>query len=195
MSDARLFVISGPSGAGKSTLIAAAENDPRVHLAVSATTRARRPGEIEGVHYHFVDRKSFEAMREAGELLEWATVHGEFYGTPKSELTRTRARIVLLDIDVQGFQSIRALRIPVTGVFVTAPSIEDLELRLRRRGTESEEAILRRLQTARRELESVGIYDHVLVNRDLKEAKHEFLSLLGLLPRGGEPAQSQRGIP
>lgn len=193
MSDPRFFVISGPSGVGKSTLIAAAKRDPRVHLAVSATTRTPRPGEVDGVHYHFVTQEMFDRMRDSNEFLEWARVHDQCYGTPRSELSRTGAEVVLLDIDIQGFQSMRDLRIPVIGVFISPPNLQELEKRLRNRKTENEASIARRLKAAAAEIAAADRYDHVLINRNLKEAESEFLQLLGLSP-GNVPSTQRKGV-
>lgn len=184
MSDARAVVISGPSGVGKSTLIDALLRKPGVRLAVSATTREPRDGEVDGVDYHFVPREEFEAMRDNGELLEWADVHGRLYGTPKSEFARVDADVVILDIDVQGWRSVKALGIEALGVFIAPPSLEELERRLRERGSETEQSLEIRLKGAARELASQDEYDHVVVNDDVEQASKELCGLVCRTPQG-----------
>lgn len=169
----RIVVISGPSGAGKSSVIRRLlERDPRYWLSVSLTTRARRPGELDGRDYHFVDRATFERLREQGKLLEWAEVHGELYGTPREPLERAVAegRIALLDIDVQGAEQIRRSGIEADYVFIAPPSLEELERRLRARGTENAASLARRLAHAREEMAAQDRYDVVIINDDLDRA-------------------------
>ncbi|RME76889.1 MAG: guanylate kinase [Planctomycetota bacterium] len=169
----RIVVISGPSGAGKSSVIRRLlERDPRYWLSVSLTTRARRPGELDGRDYHFVDRATFERLREQGKLLEWAEVHGELYGTPREPLERAVAegRIALLDIDVQGAEQIRHSGIEADYVFIAPPSLEELERRLRARGTENAASLARRLAHAREEMAAQDRYDVVIINDDLDRA-------------------------
>jgi guanylate kinase len=172
-------VISGPSGVGKSTLIARITKGERRRLAVSVTTRAPRPGEVEGVHYRFLRRDEFEAMRDGGLLLEWAEVHDHVYGTPASEVVPWLADgwTVVLDVDAQGFRAIRK-KIAVVGVFVAPPSIEHLDARLRGRATECDERVAKRLEAAHRELEARGEYDHVVVNDDVDRAAREIEAIL-----------------
>ncbi|HXG10897.1 MAG TPA: guanylate kinase [Gemmataceae bacterium] len=166
-----LIILSGPSGSGKSTVLRRLlePGDLPVRLSVSATTRPPRPGERDGVDYHFWTRERFEQEIREGAFLEWAQVHGNYYGTLRREVEPYRARGtgVLLDIDVQGAAQVRSRCPDSYGIFLQAPSLEVLEQRLRARGTESEEAIQRRLATARRELEHVGAYQQVVVNDDL----------------------------
>jgi guanylate kinase len=164
------IVLSAPSGTGKTTLAHhLVEQDPRFCFSVSATTREPRPGEENGVDYHFLGRPEFEAMVERGELAEWAEVHGELYGTPRKELTESadRGRHVVLDIDVQGARQIRMASPEAILVFVLPPSVEDMLDRLQGRGTEGHAKVGRRLVSALAELESVEQFDYVVVNDDL----------------------------
>lgn len=169
-----LLVVSSPSGAGKTTLCRrlCAEFET-TSFSVSYTTRQARPGERDGVDYHFVDRDRFARMVAAGELAEWAEVHGHQYGTGMASVGEALAgtRDVVFDIDYQGGRQIRA-RFPdhAVMVFVLPPSMAELERRLRRRATESAEAIQRRLLQARLELNHYGEYDYLIVNDDLERA-------------------------
>ena len=186
MSSHRLFVISGPSGVGKSTLIEAALKDPGFRLAVSSTTRKPRPGEIHGIHYNFTNRETFRLMIRDGLLLEWAEVHGQYYGTPLDQVSGKPHGGVLLDIDVQGFRNVKKLGIPFTSVFIAPPSLEHLRERLIARKTENEEALKQRLAAAEREMAAMDEYDHVLVNDDLRACQAEFLGILGVAPSGAD---------
>jgi guanylate kinase len=177
-----LIIVSGPSGSGKSSVIAGALADPPVDLrmSVSATTRGRRPNEQDGVHYHFWTRTRFEEAVAAGEFLEWAEVYGNCYGTLRSEVEPFRARgvCVLLDVDTQGARRVWQLCPEAVGVFINTASLEELERRLRARGTETEEAIARRLAGARRELEHLDRYHYQIVNADLATAQAEFRDIV-----------------
>jgi len=165
-----ILVVSGPSGVGKSTVAERVlEALDRFDRSVSLTTRPPRRGDVEGEDYRFVSREEFEAKKEAGELLEWAEVHGNLYGTEASWVERRleRGRGVLLEIDVQGGRSVKS-RIPDSVlVFVTPPSREELENRLRGRGTDEDAVIARRLENAGRELAAAADYDYIVVNDDL----------------------------
>ena len=184
-----LIIVAGPTASGKSTLVARAleEFGPRLRHSVSATTRPKRPGEVDGVHYHFWTRERFEREVAAGAFLEFATVHGkDYYGTPRSEVEPYRAAGtgVILDIDVQGAEQLRRLYPDALTVFVEAPPGE-YERRLRARGTESEEAIRRRMETARRELARAHEFDRRLLNDDLDRAAAELCAAIRpLLPDG-----------
>ncbi|MCI0458317.1 MAG: guanylate kinase [Gemmataceae bacterium] len=192
MNKGPLLILSGASGSGKSTLIQrllAAREFP-LRLSVSATTRDRRPNEREGIHYHFWTRERFEEGIKAGSFLEWAQVFGNYYGTPREEVEPYRAQGVgvILDIDVQGAAQVRAKCPDAVSIFVHAAAPENvteelrvLEERLRKRGTESEEAIRRRLEGARRELERASEYDEQIINDDLGRAVAEASALLGRL--------------
>lgn len=184
MSNPRAVVISGPSGVGKSTLIDALLARPGVRLAVSATTRDARDGEVNGVDYHFLTRDVFEAMRDDGDLLEWAEVHDRLYGTPRSELQREDADVLILDIDVQGLRSVRAVGVEVLSVFIAPPSLAELERRLRDRGTETEESLAVRLDNAAEEMAAQNEYDHVVVNDDVAQASKELSELVLRTPQG-----------
>jgi guanylate kinase len=177
-----LIIVSGPSGSGKSTLIARAmaEFGPRLRHAVSATTRARRPHEVDGVHYHFWDKERFEAGIAADEFLEYATVFGKhYYGTPRSEVGPYRAAGVgvILDIDVQGAEQLRHVCPDAFSIFLETPPGAFAE-RLRKRGTETEEGIQRRLETAREELARADEFDLRLVNDDVERAGTELCAVI-----------------
>jgi len=174
-----MLVLSSPSGAGKTTLsrnLLEQENidDPgKLELSVSATTRARRPSEIDGVHYHFRSKRQFEAMRDAGELLEWAEVHGNYYGTPREPVEKalSEGRDVLFDIDWQGTrQLLDKMRDDVVTVFVLPPSAQELKSRLVRRAEDSDAVIAQRLKNAGEEFLHWNEYDYILVNRDLNKS-------------------------
>jgi len=178
----RLVVVSGPSGSGKSTLVRLALKHPEVcaRLSVSATTREARPGEQEGREYYFLSRETFETQRDLGHFLESAEVHGHLYGTPAAPVRSALAdgQCVMLEIDVQGALLVRE-RVPsAVLIFVQVPSLEELETRLRARGTDSEATITRRLTNARWELDKAGLYDHQLMNRELDQAVDDLVSLL-----------------
>lgn len=197
MKPGPVIIISGPSGSGKSTLIRRAldESGLPLRLAVSATTRPPRAGEIDGVDYHFWPRERFLGELERGAFLEHAVVHGQhYYGTPRSEVEgyRDRGIGVILDIDVQGADQVRTLYPDHLSIFVRLPSDELYVQRLRGRGSETDETIARRMRTARRELARAGEYQHVLVNDDLDCAASELIDLLrrrfdALSPRGDLP--------
>jgi guanylate kinase len=177
-----MLVLSSPSGAGKTTLTRnLLEQEEGVSLSVSVTTRARRPSEIDGVHYHFVSMKRFEALRDGGELLECAEVHGNCYGTPRAPVEEALAngRDVLFDIDWQGTQQLyETMRSDVVSVFVLPPSARELKSRLERRAEDSPEVIARRLQNAAQEIPHWREYDYVLVNRDLDKSFARLRSIL-----------------
>jgi guanylate kinase len=169
-----LIIVSGPSGSGKSTVIERLRQTCPwpLHLSVSATTRAPRRREQDGVHYHFWTPEKFEAEVKAGAFLEHARVHGNSYGTLRREVEGPRDRLegVILDIDVQGAAQVRKLCPDAVSVFLRASSMEAYEQRLRERDTESEEAIERRLKAAPAELAHAADYDHVVINDDLDAA-------------------------
>ncbi len=174
MTEGPLLILSGPSGSGKSTVIARLLEvcDLPLHVSVSATTRAPRPGEKDGIHYHFWSMTRFESAVAAGEFLEWARVHGNCYGTLKTEVDsyRRRGTGVILDIDVQGAAQVRKVCPDAVTVFLRTSSLETYEARLRARNTENEEAIQRRVSGARRELDRIAEYQYQVVNDDLDTA-------------------------
>lgn len=171
MSDSgRLVIVSGPSGVGKDTVLDAwAAQNPRVRRVVAHTTRDPRPGEVDGVDYHFVSRQAFEANALAGAYLEAKLVHGNGYATPLADAERMQAdgQIAILKIDVQGAAEVRAKRPEVRTIFLAPPSWEELERRIRGRGTEDEASVRRRLQAAQEEMEQARFYHHVIVNESV----------------------------
>lgn len=175
-----LYVIAAPSGAGKTTLtrMALAQN-PRLALSVSTTTRAPRPGEEDGVHYHFVSVEAFKAMQAGGEFLESAEVHGNFYGTTRSgiEALLREDRDVILEIDWQGAQQVRRIYPESVGIFIVPPSFDVLETRLQGRGQDSAEVIARRVANAREELQHLDEFPYVIINENLEEALAELLAV------------------
>jgi guanylate kinase len=177
----RLFVVTAPSGAGKSSLIQAIlKGDPTLKLSVSYTTRAPRSGEQNGREYHFVDEPTFLAMRDRGEFLEHAEVHGHRYGTSKKVILDALARgeDLLLEIDWQGARQVRALYPACVGIFILPPSLEELEKRLRGRAQDSEEVIRRRLQNARAELEHQHEFKYAIINKDFDAAREALADII-----------------
>jgi guanylate kinase len=177
-----MFVISSPSGAGKTTLTRNLVNaDRNLDLSISVTTRPRRPSEVDGVHYHFISTQEFERMRRRGELLEYAKVHGNYYGTPRRPVEKALAagRDILFDIDWQGAKQLyEKMRTDVVSIFVLPPSARELKARLERRAEDSGEVIARRLRNAAQEIQHWTEYDHLVVNRDLNEAFSELRHIL-----------------
>jgi guanylate kinase len=179
----KLFVLAGPSGVGKGSIVRElVTRDPEgLSLSVSVTTRAPRPGEVDGVDYFFIDDDAFERMIRAGELLEWAEIVGHRSGTPRGcvEDRLAAGRDVVLEIDVVGASQVRE-RVPGSVlIYIEPPSMEELERRLRGRGTATEERIRLRLETAAWELEQRGWFDHVVVNDDLKRASAQVAAIIG----------------
>jgi guanylate kinase len=177
-----MLVLSSPSGAGKTTLSRKLlESDPGVELSISVTTRKQRPGEVDGRDYHFIDATRFDAMVEAGELLEWAQVFGNRYGTPRAamEAALARGRDVLFDIDWQGTQQLQEKSgRDLVSIFVLPPSIPDLERRLRTRAQDSDEVIHARMAKAADEMSHWAEYDYVVINTDIDHAFAEVQSIL-----------------
>lgn len=177
----RLFLVTAPSGAGKSSLVAALlKADPTVHLSISHTTRAPRPGEVDGREYHFVTVETFETMKEDNAFLEWAYVHGNYYGTSKKwiESELSVGHDVLLEIDWQGALQIKRLFPDVVGVFILPPSVEALRERLNKRATDAPEVIARRLAGAGAEMVHAGQFDYVIINDDFERAKEDLIAIV-----------------
>ncbi len=172
-SSGSLFIVSAPSGAGKTTLVGRLlADDSAVRQSVSYTTRSPRPGETHGVNYYFIDVQRFLAMRERGDFLEWAEVHGNFYGTSKAWIAEQVAggQDVLLEIDWQGAQQVRKLFPLAVSIFILPPSLAELERRLRGRGSDSDDVIDRRIAGAIGEMRHVHEFDFVIINQDLELA-------------------------
>ncbi|BDQ29093.1 guanylate kinase [Helicobacter ailurogastricus] len=170
----RMLILAGPSGSGKSTLISHLRTHcPDIYFSISTTTRPRRKGEIEGQHYHFVSEEVFLKGIENKQFLEWARVHGHYYGTSLDLINAAlkAGKMVLFDIDVQGHRSIKEVYQKATSIFITTKNIHILKERLEQRRTDSYEVIARRLQTALQEIQEVDLFDYVLVNEDLELSK------------------------
>ena len=184
-------MLSGPSGSGKTTICKELAKDPRVLFSVSATTRGVRPGERDGREYWFLSETEFERRVQAGEFLEHVRYNGNRYGTLLSELRKgeSRGETVLLEIEVQGTQKLREQKVPAVYVFIMPPSVEVLRERLRGRGTEAAEDVERRLKIALAEMEQRHLYDHVVVNDDLKRAVAETRDRVGLPQEPGAGAR------
>lgn len=177
----QLFIVSAPSGAGKTTLVRKLlEQDSGIELSISFTTRAPRPGEQDGRDYHFVSRAEFDAMRERGDFLEWAEVHGNFYATSRVwlEAEMKQGRDVLLEIDWQGASQVRRALPAAIGVFVLPPSFEELERRLRGRASDAEDVIRRRLDAALDEMRRVEEFDYCIINEDLETATLDLVAVV-----------------
>ena len=176
-----LFVISSPSGGGKGTLIRRVLKDvPGLSYSVSWTTRSPRPGELDGVNYHFVTVEEFERMRDAGGFLEWAVVHGHLYGTALSVVEQDLAegRDIILEIDVQGAESVRKAMPSVVGVFIMPPSFDVLKMRLLARMTERPEELALRLSNSRAEVERYAEFDYLVLNDEIERAAAQLASVV-----------------
>ena len=164
-----LFVISGPAGSGKGTVVnALLKNHPELKLSISATTRNPRPGEINGVHYYYISKEEFEGRIERGEMLEYATYSGNYYGTPQKEVLESMANgtDVILEIEVDGAMQVKKKIENSVTIMLTPPNKEVLEARLRGRGTETEDVIKWRLSRAKEEIKLMPEYDYSVVNED-----------------------------
>jgi guanylate kinase len=178
-----MLILSSPSGAGKTTLtrMLLQTKELDLTLSISVTTRPRRSSEVDGIHYTFITKKQFETMREAHELLEWAEVHENFYGTPRAPVERILAqgRDVLFDIDYQGTQQVKQQTAgDVVTIFILPPSLKELKARLERRAEDSTDTIAKRLDNARNEIRRWTQYDYVLVNDDLQRTFEDLLAIL-----------------
>ena len=181
MTKGKLFVITAPSGAGKTSLIEAVmREDPSLKISVSYTTRKPRPGETDGSDYHFVDKPTFQAMKQRGEFLESAEVHGNYYGTAKQVILDAvkRGDDLILEIDWQGAQQVRRFYPDCVGIFILPPSVEELERRMRSRGQDAEEVIRQRVQNAREELTHAGEFKYAIINKDFEVAKRELAEII-----------------
>jgi guanylate kinase len=193
-----LFIVSAPSGGGKTSLTRAsveqlAKAGIGADISVSYTTRAPRPGEQEGVHYHFVEVDAFKAMAARGEFLEHAEIYGQHYGTSRvrTDAIRAQGRDLILDIDWQGARQIKQQVPDAIGIFILPPSITKLEQRLRARKQDSEEAIARRMAQARAEMVHYAEYDYLIVNKDFEQAMGELVAIF-VARRLTRPGQAQR---
>jgi guanylate kinase len=191
------LLISGPSGSGKSTLIKELQKRfDDIHFSISTTTRPMREGEKDGVDYHFVSKEEFQKDIEAGQFLEWANVHGNYYGTSLRPVAEAidAGKLVVFDIDVQGFEAV--MKSPLakitTSVFVTTPTMEELRRRLEARSSDDAATIERRLQNAKEEMVWMPRYDYILINHDLERSKKQILALAeaARLKRSGEEIEA-----
>ncbi len=179
----KILLISGPSGSGKSTLIKRliAEFGDELYFSISSTTREMREGETDGVNYHFISESEFRAGIDRGDFLEWANVHGKFYGTSLKAVTSEleRGKTVLFDIDVQGYEIVRGKvpRSELASVFITTPSLSELRVRLQARGSNADTDIALRLQNAQEEMKRLGEYDYLIINDRLEQAYVNFRSI------------------
>ena len=176
-----LFIVSAPSGAGKTSLVRALlAADPGVRLSISHTTRAMRPGEVDGRDYHFVTKDTFDAMRARGDFLESAEVHGNFYGTSRGWITERMAAgdDILLEIDWQGALQVRRTMSEAVGIFVLPPSLDALAERLANRATDSPDVIARRMSAARAEIGHVGEFDYVIINTEFEDAARDLIAIV-----------------
>lgn len=192
-----MLILSSPSGAGKTTLTRDLLQDRELDLtlSISVTTRPRRTSEVDGIHYRFVSHEDFEKLRAQDDLLEWAEVHGNFYGTPKSPVQKVLAqgRDMLFDIDYQGTQQVRKKAgADTVTIFILPPSMRELRARLERRAEDSADVISKRLENARHEIERWKMYDYVIVNEDVQRALCEVKAIL--LAEQMKRARSEKGI-
>lgn len=179
MNKGAILVLSGPSGAGKSTIINAASSQiGEFYFSISTTTRAPRVGEVDGKDYFFVTKESFEEDIKAGNFLEYAQVHGNYYGTSLKPVREAlqEGKLVIFDIDVQGHRLVRAKMNDITtSAFITPPTLVSLEERLRARSTDNEEVIVGRIHNAKEEIKALGEYDFTIINDTVEEATREFV--------------------
>lgn len=179
-----IWVVSGPTAVGKGTVVARLkQRHPEVFVSVSVTTRAPRPGEVDGADYHFITEGEFDSLIADGQLLEWAVVHGvSRYGTPRRPVIEAAdaGRTVILEIDLQGAEQVRHTLPEAKWIFLAPPSWDELVRRLVGRGTENEEQRERRLETAKRELERQADFDYVVINHEIDSTVTDLVALLGL---------------
>lgn len=176
-----LLVFSGPSGAGKGTICKALQNEnPALRLSVSATTRSPRSGEVEGVHYFFLKKEDFRKMIEDGQLLEWAEVYGNYYGTPLRYVRETLdgGNDIILEIDIQGAFQVKEKLPEAVLIFIAPPSKSDLELRLLSRGADSPEEIEKRLECAAGEMKLASRYDYIIINDEIRRTVDKAMAII-----------------
>ena len=176
-----LLVVSGPSGCGKGTVLSQVfAKQPNTYYSVSATTRAPRPGEVDGVQYHFLTKEAFEEKIAAGQMLEYAQYAGNYYGTPAQAVDAQLAegKNVVLEIEVQGAKQVKQRRPEAVMIFIMPPSMKELRRRLTDRGTESQEVIQRRMKTARQEMPQAKDYDYIVFNDTVEEAAEDICAIL-----------------
>ena len=175
------IIISAPSGTGKTTTCKRLkERFPALKIAISHTTRKIRDGELEGVDYYFISNKEFEAKREKNQFLEWAKVHTEYYGTSFETIEKHRQKgfDILLELDIQGVNSLRKMDFEGVYILLLPPSIEEMTKRLRKRGTETEESIERRIKTGKEEIKSYKKYDYIITNFEVEETVDSILAIV-----------------
>ena len=179
-----LLIVSGPSGCGKSTLLKRVyEQIDNFQFSISSTTREPRAGEKDGVDYYFISKEEFEEGIKKGDFLEWANVHGNYYGTSLKPIKKAvqKGKLVIFDIDVQGHNIVRKkLENILTSVFITTPSLKELEKRLNSRNTDSKEVIQRRVENAKTEIKSFKKYDYLIINDDIEKASKELVSIANI---------------
>ncbi len=178
-----VFVVVAPSGAGKSSLVnALLAQDATLCLSVSATTRAPRSGETDGKDYRFVTQADFAALQQADQLLEWAEVHGNFYGTPRDQIDQAihQGRDILLEIDWQGARQVKRLFAQTIGIFILPPSIQTLEQRLQQRGQDSQKVIQRRIEAASEEISHAPEFEYVIINQEFRIALAELTEVIAV---------------
>ncbi|MBE6949169.1 MAG: guanylate kinase [Ruminococcaceae bacterium] len=177
----KVYLVSGPSGSGKGTVLESIKTRPDVFYSVSATTREPRVGEIDGVQYRFITKEKFLEWIAQDEFIEHAEYVGNYYGTPITPIRENLAngRDVIVEIEVQGFLQFKEKMPEIETIFIMPPSLEELERRLRGRGTDSEEKIIDRLETAKKEMTYADKYDHIVINDELEKAVSELLEIMG----------------
>lgn len=180
MSKGSLFIVSGPSGCGKGTILAEVLKDERFYYSISATTRVPRPGEVDGVNYHFLTKEKFEELIANDGMLEYASYCDNYYGTPCKpvEDMLNEGKHVILEIEVQGALNVMKKRPDAVSVFILPPSMKELRRRLNKRGTETEDVIEKRLSQAEREIKMAAQYDYVMINGELELAVNDLLSII-----------------
>lgn len=180
MKKGLLIVVSGPSGCGKGTILGSITKEMGISYSVSATTRAMREGEVDGVNYHYITKERFEQLIEEDKVLEYTSYCGNYYGTLRDEVDsrREQGQDVLLEIEVEGAANVRRLCPDAVSIFIAPPSVKELERRLRKRGTETEEVIAERVSQAEREIHSALEYDYIIINGELEKAVNDVASVI-----------------